>query len=267
MTGIGQGIPHGEVRSPAFLSVKNLSKSFGSAKVLKDVSLDVRQGEVVVLLGRSGSGKSTILRCVSGLEEIDGGQIALAGVAAGNPTDLHGRVGFVFQQFNLFPHLTAIENVALGLRWVKKLDRATANARALAALRDVGLQDHANKKPARLSGGQQQRVAIARSVVMDPKLMLFDEATSALDRELVAEVLSAIRGLAQKGMTMLIVTHELHFAEMVADRIIFMHEGEIVEDGPAKDVIASPSSESFRQFLNALSAPEHIGDAAEEVRA
>ena len=243
-----------------FLSVRNLSKSFGTAKVLKNVSLNVAQGEVVVLLGRSGSGKSTVLRCVSGLEAIDGGEIELLGAIAKKPSDLHGRVGFVFQQFNLFPHLTALENVTLGLRWVKKLDRATATQRARAALKDVGLEDHADKKPARLSGGQQQRVAIARSVVMEPKLMLFDEATSALDRELVAEVLIAIRTLAERGMTMLIVTHELHFAEKVADRIIFMHEGTIVEDGPAAQVIAAPRSPNFRQFLGALKAPEDIDE-------
>jgi polar amino acid transport system ATP-binding protein len=260
MQNVQQDIQGDQERRAPFLSVRNLSKHYGPVRVLNDVSLDVFQGEVVVLLGRSGSGKSTVLRCVSGLEQISGGEIELLGAVARKPSDLHGAVGFVFQQFNLFPHLTALENVTLGLRWVKKLDRRTATERARQALSDVGLEAHADKKPGRLSGGQQQRVAIARSVVMEPKLMLFDEATSALDRELVAEVLVAIRALARQGMTMLIVTHELHFAEKVADRIIFMHEGTVVEDGPAAEVIAAPRTAQFRQFLGALKAPDDIDE-------
>lgn len=250
----------GEGAGAPFLSVRNLSKSFGIVKVLNDVSLDVHKGEVVVLLGRSGSGKSTVLRCIAGLEPIDGGDITLQGMTARKPSDLHGRVGFVFQQFNLFPHLTALENVALGLKWVKKMERTAAGKLAEAALGDVGLGEHLNKKPANLSGGQQQRVAIARSVVMEPQVMLFDEATSALDRELVAEVLVAIRRLAEQGMTMLLVTHELHFAEKVADRIIFMHQGEIVENGPTDQVLSNPANPNFRKFLGALKAPEEIDE-------
>jgi polar amino acid transport system ATP-binding protein len=251
----------GSQEPPVFLSLADVFKCYGSAEVLKGVSLQVAKGEVVVLLGRSGSGKSTILRCAAGLETIDRGTIRLGSSVAAKPADLHGRVGFVFQQFNLFPHLTVLENVTLGLRWVRRLDHQTARRRGLDALRDVGLQDHAHKRPSNLSGGQQQRVAIARSVVMEPEVILFDEPTSALDRELVAEVLVAIRTLAERGMTMLIVTHELHFAEKVADRIVFIDEGRIIEDGPPSQVIAAPQTLQFRQYLNALKAPDDIMSA------
>jgi polar amino acid transport system ATP-binding protein len=248
----------GKAGRGAFLSLDGISKHYGHVEVLRDVSLDVHQGEVVVLLGRSGSGKSTLLRCAAGLETINRGTIRMEDRAAAKPADVHGRIGFVFQQFNLFPHLTALENVTLGLRWVKHLDRDAARRRGLDALRDVGLEQHVNKKPANLSGGQQQRVAIARSVVMEPAIILFDEPTSALDRELVAEVLLAIRTLAERGLTMVIVTHELHFAEKVADRIVFMHEGRIIEQGPPAEVIAAPATPQFRQFLNALKAPDEL---------
>jgi polar amino acid transport system ATP-binding protein len=235
-------------------------KRFGNSTVLKDLSLELMPGEVVAILGRSGSGKSTLLRCLAGLESIDGGEIELLGRRIDRPRQLQGQVGFVFQHFNLFPHLTALGNITVALRWVRKLDRHAADERGRAALADVGLADKANERPARLSGGQQQRVAIARSIVMEPKLMLFDEATSALDRELVAEVLAVIRNLAERGMTMLIVTHELHFAQGVADRILFLDAGAIAEEGAAEKILRQPKTRALQQFLGAIAAADHVGD-------
>jgi len=243
------------------LRLKGVEKRFGESPIITGLSLDLSPGEVVAILGRSGSGKSTLLRCIAGLETIEGGTIELLGQEIRRPRDLHGKVGFVFQHFNLFPHLTALGNVSLALRWVKRLDRKAAEFMSRAALADVGLAEKADQYPARLSGGQQQRVAIARSIVMQPKLMLFDEATSALDRELVAEVLGAIRRLAEQGMTMLIVTHELHFAERVADRIIFMEGGKALEEGPPAEVLHNPRTAGLRQFLGALAAADQAGPA------
>ena len=243
------------------LRLSDVEKSFGEARILSGVSLSLTPGEVVVVLGRSGSGKSTLLPCVAGLETIDGGSMELLGQAIRRPRQLQGQVGFVFQHFNLFPHLTALGNVTLALRWVKKLDRATADQRGREALADVGLVDKADQSPGRLSGGQQQRVAIARSIAMQPKLMLFDEVTSALDRELVAEVLGAVRRLAEQGMTMLIVTHELPFAERVADRILFMEDGRIVEEGTPGDVLHRPQAPGLQLFLGAISAADQTDTA------
>lgn len=252
----------GQTPVSPILRLTDISKQFGETRILRDLSLSLTPGEVVVVLGRSGSGKSTLLRCVAGLEAINGGSIELLGQAIERPRQLHGQVGFVFQHFNLFPHLTALGNVTLALRWVKKLDRATSETRGRTALADVGLADKADQRPGRLSGGQQQRVAIARSIVMQPKLMLFDEVTSALDRELVAEVLAAIRRLADQGMTMLVVTHELPFAERVADRIVFMESGTIIEEGPPEAVLHRPKAHGLQLFLGALAAADQAGSDA-----
>jgi polar amino acid transport system ATP-binding protein len=246
------------------IEVKELVKSFGALDVLKRVSFGVEKGEVVVVLGPSGSGKSTMLRCVNLLEDYQGGEINIDGAVIGYRTDAYGRrlawpevekaklreqVGMVFQSFNLFPHRTALENVMMGPQRVRGVARREARGLALELLGKVGLADKANEYPIRLSGGQQQRVAIARSLAMSPKVMLFDEVTSALDPELVGEVLRVIRQLAHEGMTMLIVTHEIPFARDVGDRIIFMDGGVIVEEGPPSNLVANPASERLKLFL------------------
>jgi len=246
------------------IEVKELVKSFGALDVLKRVSFGVERGEVVVVLGPSGSGKSTMLRCVNLLEDYQGGEISIDGAVIGYRTDAGGRrlvwpeaekaklreqVGMVFQSFNLFPHRTALENVMMGPQRVRGVARRQARGLALELLGKVGLADKANEYPIRLSGGQQQRVAIARSLAMSPKVMLFDEVTSALDPELVGEVLRVIRQLAHEGMTMIIVTHEIPFARDVGDRVVFMDGGVIVEEGPPSSLLANPSSERLKLFL------------------
>jgi polar amino acid transport system ATP-binding protein len=246
------------------VEVKDLNKSFGTLHVLKGVSFGVDKGEVVVVLGPSGSGKSTLLRCLNLLEDWDAGEIRIDGAAIGYVEDGKGRrvkrreaenakvreqVGMVFQSLNLFPHKTALENVMMGPLRVHGLARGAARERAMELLRKVGLADKAQEYPIRLSGGQQQRVAIARSLAMRPKVMLFDEVTSALDPELVGEVLRVLRELAQEGMTMLVVTHEIPFARDVADRVLFIDAGIIVEQGPPSKVIAQPQSERLQLFL------------------
>ena len=246
------------------IEVKNLRKSYGALEVLKGVSFEVEKGEVVVVLGPSGSGKSTMLRCINHLEDYEAGDILIDETVVGYSTDTQGRrvphseaanakmreqVGMVFQSFNLFPHRTVIENVMMGPVHVQAIARAEARELARALLSKVGLRDKADEYPARLSGGQQQRVAIARALAMNPKVMLFDEVTSALDPELVAEVLRVIRQLALDGMTMIIVTHEIHFARDVGDRIIFMDGGVIVEQGPPSQVLTNPSAERLKLFL------------------
>jgi polar amino acid transport system ATP-binding protein len=248
----------------AMIEVKDLRKSFGALEVLKGVSFDVEKGEVVVVLGPSGSGKSTMLRCINHLEDYEFGDILIDGAVVGYTTDAQGRrvphtetanakireqVGMVFQSFNLFPHRTVVENVMMGPVHVKGIARTQARELAHALLSKVGLQEKAEEYPARLSGGQQQRVAIARALAMNPKVMLFDEVTSALDPELVAEVLRVIRQLALDGMTMIIVTHEIHFARDVGDRIIFMDGGVIVEQGPPPQILTNPSAERLKLFL------------------
>jgi len=248
----------------AMIEVKELRKSFGALEVLKGVSFGVEKGEVVVTLGPSGSGKSTMLRCINLLEDYQSGEISIDGAVIGYRTDAGGRrcvrseaenarlreqVGMVFQSFNLFPHRTALENVMMGPLRVRGVPRKEARSLALDLLGKVGLAEKADEYPARLSGGQQQRVAIARSLAMQPKVMLFDEVTSALDPELVGEVLRVIRQLAQEGMTMIIVTHEIPFARDVGDRILFMDGGVVVEEGPPSKVIANPSSERLKLFL------------------
>ncbi len=233
--------------------IEGLYKSFGDLEVLKGIDLEVSRGEVVVILGPSGSGKSTLLRCVNKLEESTAGHIYIEGIeVTDRKTDINKvreRVGMVFQSFNLFPHLTAKGNVMLAQRKVLKRSREEAERIALERLERVGLSDKSDVFPIQLSGGQQQRVAIARALAMDPHVMLFDEVTSALDPELVREVLEVMKSLAKAGMTMMVVTHEMGFARDVAERVIFMDEGVIVEQGTPEEVFDNPQSERTKDFL------------------
>lgn len=236
------------------VKLTNVSKSFGQLKVLEDVSFDVTPGNVVALIGRSGSGKSTALRCINGLEKIDGGKIAVCDhhlhhdVSRKQLRELHRDVGIVFQSYNLFPHLTVGQNIMLAPRWVKKTPRAAAREQAEEVLARVGLAEKFNAYPEQLSGGQQQRVAIARSLAMKPKVMLFDEVTSALDPELTGEVLKVMERLASDGMTMILVTHEMSFARRVANTVIFMHKGRVWESGPGA-MLEAPSTPELKQFV------------------
>jgi polar amino acid transport system ATP-binding protein len=231
----------------------NIRKSFGPLEVLKGVSVTVQGGEVVALIGRSGSGKSTFLRCLNGLETIDGGNIEIAGHAmSSKPTalrELRRDVGIVFQSYNLFPHLTAGENIMLAPVQVKGQAKSAAREEAKRCLSLVGLGDRFDAYPDMLSGGQQQRVAIARSLAMHPKVLLFDEVTSALDPELTGEVLAVIENLARQGMTMLLVTHEMGFARRVANRTIYMKDGVIHEEGPSAELFAAPKTPELQAFL------------------
>ncbi|MEW6525008.1 MAG: amino acid ABC transporter ATP-binding protein [Bacillota bacterium] len=235
------------------IRVRNLHKSFGSLQVLNGVDLDVAPSEVVVVIGPSGSGKSTLLRCLNGLEQTTAGDIWVDGVHLGHAeTDLNlirRRVGMVFQLFNLFPHLSVLDNVCVAPVRVLGLGREEAESRASSLLAKVGLSDKARSYPAQLSGGQQQRVAIARALAMHPKVMLFDEVTSALDPELVGEVLAVMRQLANEGMTMVVVTHEMGFAREVGDRVLFMDCGVIVEQGTPQAMFSSPQEPRTREFL------------------
>jgi polar amino acid transport system ATP-binding protein len=227
-------------------------KSFGNNEILKGVSFDVNKGQVVALIGRSGSGKSTALRCINGLETINRGELHVCGRAMHQPkVDLHAlrkEVGIVFQSYNLFPHLTVEENISLAPRKVNGISAQDVRAIAIDVLRKVGLEDKAKAYPEQLSGGQQQRVAIARSLAMKPKLMLFDEVTSALDPELTGEVLKVIENLAADGMTMVLVTHEMNFARTVADQILFMHHGIVWESGN-RDMLKQPATAELNQFV------------------
>ena len=235
------------------IEIVDVRKSYGPLPVLRGVSLTVGKGEAVVLIGPSGCGKSTLLQCITGLEPIDDGRICVDGVDVhARGTDLNRlrrRIGMVFQQYNVFPHMTALENVALAPRVVLGLARSAAEERAKAQLARVGLTDKLDTRPARLSGGQQQRLAIARALAMEPDYMLFDEITSALDPELVNEVLDALRMLRRDGMTMVCVTHEMRFAREIADRIVFMDEGRICEEGPPNQLFGAPRHARTRQFL------------------
>ena len=235
------------------VSIQHLSKRFGETEVLRDVNIDVRRGEAVVVLGPSGSGKSTMLRCINLLEKPTGGHIYIEGQEITGPNTnvdkLREHVGMVFQQFNLLPHLSAKKNVMLAQRKVRKRNAEEAERIALEQLARVGLADRADFLPDQLSGGQQQRVAIARALAMDPHVMLFDEATSALDPELVRGVLDVMRSLAEAGMTMVVVTHEMGFAREVADRVIFMEGGVIVEEGTPTEVFDHPKHERTKDFL------------------
>ncbi|MDQ1609267.1 MAG: hypothetical protein QOE16_1999 [Microbacteriaceae bacterium] len=257
------------------IQAKNVVKSYGDTPVLHDFSLDVSRGEVVVLIGPSGSGKTTFIRTLNGLETIDSGRITINGnvladaqpLGSGKPHKPHKPnhrslqkvrldVGMVFQQFNLFPHLTAAENVMEAPVWVRKIPRQDARKRALELLDRMGLADRADHYPHELSGGQQQRVAISRSLAMDPVAILFDEVTSALDPELVGEVLRAMRQLAADGMTMIVVTHEMQFARQVADRVVMMAGGRLVEAGAPEQIFGSPSDPRTAKFLQSVVHPQ-----------
>ena len=243
---------------------EGVSKSFGSNHVLRSISLEVQHGEVLCLVGPSGSGKSTFLRCINHLETVDAGRLMVDGELIGYRQkgdkiyEMHPKeaakqrrnIGMVFQRFNLFPHMTAVENVMLAPTLLNKGSRGTLKKRALELIDRVGLADHADHYPAHLSGGQQQRVAIARALAMEPKLMLFDEPTSALDPELVGEVLDVMKELARSGMTMIVVTHEMGFAREVADKLVFMDGGVVVEEGEPREMLANPKRERTRNFLS-----------------
>ena len=238
------------------VKVKDAHKHFGHLHVLKGVNLEVARGEVVVIIGPSGSGKSTLLRCLNYLEPVQSGEVWVDGIRLDhhktNIRQVRAEVGMVFQSFNLFPHLTVLRNVMLAPVIVRKRPEAEVREAALALLAKVGLQDKTDAYPSQLSGGQQQRVAIARALCMQPKLMLFDEVTSALDPELVREVLDVMKQLARDGMTMIVVTHEMGFAREVADRVIFMDEGRIVEEGTAEDIFDRPQYQRTKEFLGKI---------------
>ncbi|ABQ46355.1 ABC transporter related protein [Thermotoga petrophila RKU-10] len=233
------------------LKVEDLHKYFGKLYVLKGIDLEVKKGEVISIIGPSGSGKSTFLRCINLLEEYQQGKIYFKGelITHRNINRIRSSIGMVFQQFNLFPHLSVLNNLILAPMKVKNMPKDEAVEKARKLLERVGLIEKINEKPGNLSGGQQQRVAIARALMMDPELMLFDEPTSALDPELVKEVLDVIKDLAQSGMTMLIVTHEMRFARDVSDRVVFMDDGRIVEMGPPEKIFSNPENERTREFL------------------
>ncbi|MDP5226266.1 MULTISPECIES: amino acid ABC transporter ATP-binding protein [Arthrobacter] len=254
------------VQTGALVQARNVRKSYGHVEVLKGITLSVKQGEVMCLLGPSGSGKSTFLRCINHLESIDGGRIIVDEELVGY-AQRHGRIyemnarevsrqrsgiGMVFQRFNLFPHMTALENIMAAPVGVKKVERNAAKTRALELLDRVGLSHVAQHYPAQLSGGQQQRVAIARALAMEPQLLLFDEPTSALDPELVGDVLEVMRQLAADGMTMIVVTHEIGFARSVADTVVFMDGGVVVEAGPPAEVLDDPQNPRTVAFLNSV---------------
>ena len=238
------------------ISITGVNKHFGALHVLKDINLEVDRGQVVVVLGPSGSGKSTLCRTINRLETIDTGSIAIDGEVLPSEgrklAELRSEVGMVFQSFNLFAHKTILENVTLAPVMVRKVAKEQARARAMSLLERVGVASQADKYPAQLSGGQQQRVAIARSLAMEPKVMLFDEPTSALDPEMVNEVLSVMTSLAGEGMTMMVVTHEMGFARRAADRIVFMADGSVVEDASPDDFFANPQSGRARDFLGKI---------------
>jgi ABC-type polar amino acid transport system ATPase subunit len=240
----------------SIIEFRGVNKFFGDFQVLKDIDFTVDEGEVVVVIGPSGSGKSTLLRCINGLEEITSGELVVDGMRLHNRNTslnkLRSEIGMVFQQFNLYPHMTVAQNVKLAPMKVKNVSEKEADERCVRLLERVGIPEQANKYPESLSGGQQQRVAIARGLAMDPKIMLFDEPTSALDPEMINEVLEAMVDLAQGGMTMVVVTHEMGFARRVADRVIFMDEGRIIEVGTPEHFFQNPENERTKRFLNQI---------------
>jgi polar amino acid transport system ATP-binding protein len=248
--------PQIDLQDGELVKAVDVTKSFGPNQVLCGVGCTVHRGEVVVLIGPSGAGKSTFLRCINGLESIDGGDINVAGLLLSRREcvrPVRARVGMVFQRFNLFTHRTALENVTEGPIFVRGIARKAAGERAMELLSKVGLADKAKSYPSQLSGGEQQRVAIARALAMEPELMLFDEPTSALDPELVGEVLTVMRQLSDEGMTMIVVTHQMHFAREAADRIVFMEKGRIIEDGQADELFSAPRNHRTRSFMTRLS--------------
>jgi general L-amino acid transport system ATP-binding protein len=238
------------------VSMTGVGKRYGDFEALRDIDLEVSLGERIVICGPSGSGKSTLIRCINGLERHDRGRIVVDGTELSDDVrqveKVRSEVGMVFQSFNLFPHLTVLDNLCLAPQWVRHLGRKEAEERAGALLERVRIKEQAMKYPGQLSGGQQQRVAIARALAMNPRIMLFDEPTSALDPEMVKEVLDVMTGLAAGGMTMLVVTHEMGFARAAADRVIFMDQGEIVEEGPPKEFFDNPRHERTRAFLSQI---------------
>lgn len=238
----------------AKLKTEQLKKSFGKNEVLKGLDLEVAEGEVVVIIGPSGSGKSTFLRCMNLLEEVNGGKVIVDGNDLTDPSQninkVRENIGMVFQQFNLFPHLSVTDNITLAPKQLKKLSDTQGKELSLKLLKSVGMEDKAEVYPSSLSGGQKQRVAIARALAMDPDIMLFDEPTSALDPEMVGEVLAVMKHLAQEGMTMVVVTHEMGFAREMADRVIFMDGGYIVETGTPEEIFSTPKHERTRDFLD-----------------
>jgi general L-amino acid transport system ATP-binding protein len=238
------------------ITMMGVTKYYGSFQALRGVDLDVGRGERIVICGPSGSVKSTLIRCINQLEQHESGRIIVDGVEVGPELKqleaIRAQVGMVFQSFNLFPHLSILENCILGPTWVKKLPRADAEAKAMALLERVKIPDQAHKRPGQLSGGQQQRVAIARALCMEPSIMLFDEPTSALDPEMVKEVLDVMLELAGDGMTMLVVTHEMGFARQAADRVIFMDQGQIIEQAPPQTFFSNPQHERARLFLSQI---------------
>ena len=233
-------------------SIKGLKKNFGSLQVLKGIDAAIEENEVVCIIGPSGSGKSTFLRCLNRLEEITDGEILIDGVhlSKENENEVRTEMGMVFQSFNLFPHMSVLDNVTIGPRKVRRIDRKEAEKKALELLGRVGLGDKADVYPSSLSGGQKQRVAIARALAMNPKIILFDEPTSALDPEMVGEVLDVMKGLTHGGMTLVIVTHEMGFAREVADRVLFMDEGYIIEQGTPDEIFNHPKEERTKNFLS-----------------
>ncbi|WP_417560594.1 amino acid ABC transporter ATP-binding protein [Marinomonas sp.] len=235
------------------IKIDNLNKWYGDHHVLKDVSLDISEGEIMVVCGPSGSGKSTLIRSLNHLEEYQEGVVSVFGQPLSRDRQshkiIHQTMGMVFQNFNLFPHLTVLQNCTLGLTWLRKMSERDADKMAMRFLDRVGIAHLATRYPGQLSGGQQQRVAISRSLAMEPKIMLFDEPTSALDPEMVKEVLDVMIDLAKTGMTMVCVTHEMQFARQVADRVVFMADGEIIEVGPPEQVLVNPQWDRTREFL------------------
>jgi len=240
----------------SLVEIQNVHKSYGAFEVLKDVSMEVREGEIVSIIGRSGAGKSTLLRCMNGLETIQSGRVVVDGVDVGaSGTDLRKlrrKVGFVFQSYNLFPHLSVLDNITLALRVVHRMRGLQSSEIAARVLKQVGLEEKGAAFPDQLSGGQRQRAAIARSMATYPKLMLFDEITSALDPELIGEVLGVLENLAQGGMTMILVTHEIGFARKVSDHIVFLHQGMIWESGPPERIFQEPETEELKTFLQSI---------------
>ena len=240
----------------AVIRMENIHKAFGETQVLKGVSMSVRRGEIVSIIGPSGSGKSTLLRCINQLEEINLGEIYVnecpMHVKSKSQNEMRKKIGMVFQNFNLFPHYKVIENISKPLNVVKKVDNDEAREIAVEILKKVKLEEKANEYPAQLSGGQKQRVGIARTIAMGSEIILFDEPTSALDPEIAAEVLSTIKSLADEGFTMVIVTHQINFASEISDRIIFIDEGKICEQGAPEEIILSPKNERTKRFLNAI---------------
>lgn len=236
------------------IKVDNLKKKYGELEVLKDISMQVTAGEVVCIIGPSGSGKSTLLRCLNALEEVNSGEVTVLGHnifdKKADINKLREDIGMVFQGFNLFPHLSVIENITMAPKSIRKTSKEEAEKQAIELLRKVGLEDKKNEYPNNLSGGQKQRVAIARALAMNPKVMLFDEPTSALDPEMVGEVLNVMQDLAREGMTMIVVTHEMGFAREVSDRVIFMDGGYILEEANPKDLFTNPKNERCIEFLN-----------------